>query len=75
MKKKIRRQKVKEGEWKQSGVKCACVVFLSEWNMWKMGTSCVVYNHKHRLGEIWILNFTGKNEYRLLLHDTKGLES
>ena len=36
---------------------------------------CCAYNYKHRLGETWSVNFIGKNEYPLLLHDTKGLES
>jgi hypothetical protein len=34
--------------------------------MWKMATSCVVYNHKH--------NFAGKSEFRLLLQDAEGVD-
>jgi hypothetical protein len=39
-----------------------------------MGTSCVVCNHKRRLGRMWSYNFAGKSEFCLLLQDAEGLE-
>ena len=52
---------------------CVGCVIIMEYSH-KFGTSCV-YNHKHKLGRMWIYNFAGESEFRLLLQDAKGLES